>query len=446
MSISVSSQDQIANQDQFLSQLIDQCQGKAKGDSTFDAWLQKRQQEAAGWVLESRMPHHKDEEWRFTDLSPLVEHHYQKRQVSEISSDSLQSFHFGEAESAKLVFVNGHYSPSLSNVKDLPAGVTIGNLANLDAQQQSKVTDYLTQQEGGEELFTALNTAGFDDTAVVWIPSNTEVETPIHLLFLSVGDDTPTLIQPRALVIAQTSSKVTIIEQYAGLSAATPYFNNPVTEMWVAANAEVNHIRLQQEELNSFQIAKTAVTQAQDSRYYSYPISLGARLSRHDFDVFQTGTQTATRLYGLTLGNGEQLSDTHSAIAFRHPHSKADQLQKNILTDRARAVFNGKIFVPQAAQLTDAAQLNRNLLLSEKAHVDTKPELNITADNVQCSHGATVSQLEAEELFYLQSRGLNRQSAANLLIDGFAAEIIKEVPVVSVQKQLFRRLANRFIS
>jgi len=446
MSMSVSSQDQLANQDQFLTHLLSQCQGTFQGDSTFDAWLQKRQQEAQGGVAQSRMPHNKDEEWRFTDLSPLVEHHYQKRQISELSPDSVTSFQFRETESAQLVFVNGHYFPSLSQVENLPAGVTVGNLATLDVQQQSKVTDYLTQQPGGEELFTALNTAGFEDSAVVWVPANTELETPIHLLFLSVGDETPTLIQPRALVIAQTSSKVNLIEQYGGLSASTPYFNNPVTEIWMAPNAELNHIRLQQEAFNSFQIAKTAVTQAQDSRYFSYPINLGARLSRHDFDVFQTGTQTATRLYGLTLGNGEQLSDTHSAIAFRHPHSSADQLQKNILTDHARAVFNGKIFVPQAAQLTNAAQLNRNLLLSEKAHVDTKPELNITADNVQCSHGATVSQLEADELFYLQSRGLNRQAAANLLINGFAAEIINQVPVASVRDQLFTRLANRFIS
>ncbi|MFW6315873.1 MAG: Fe-S cluster assembly protein SufD [Cyanobacteriota bacterium] len=207
----------------------------------------------------------------------------------------------------------------------------------------------------------------------------------------------------------------------------------------------MSHIRLQQEALNSFQIAKTAVTQAQDSRYACYPVSMGGRLARLDFDVFQTGTQTDTRLYGLTLGNGEQLLDTHSAIAFRHPHSSANQLQKNILDDHTRAVFNGKIFVPQKAQLTNASQLNRNLLLSEKAHVDTKPELNITADNVQCAHGATVSQLEADELFYLRSRGLDSQAASNLLINAFAAEIINEIPVKSVREALYSSLQNRFI-
>lgn len=446
--MSVSSQDKLANQDQFLDQLLSQCQENTalETNSTFGAWLQKRQQEAANWVAESRMPHRKDEEWRFTDISPLLEHQFQKSQSVEVSPDAVTSLHLPEASQSRLVFVNGRYAPNLSNVDNVPAGVTVASLADLDAQQQSQVTEYLTQQEGGEELFTALNTAGFDDTAVVWVPANTEVETPLHLLFLSAGEETPALIQPRLLVIAETSAKVSLVEQYASLSATSPapYFNNPVTEVWLAGNAEVNHVRLQQEASNSFHFTKTAVTQAQDSRYACYPISLGAQVSRHDFDVFQTGTQVNTRLYGLVLGNGEQVLDTHSAIAFRHPHSSADQLHKCILDDSARAVFNGKMFVPQAAQMTDAAQLNRNLLLSQKAHVDTKPELNITADNVQCSHGATVSQLEAEELFYLRSRGLDNHAASNLLINAFAAEIINQISLASVRETLFNTLQNRF--
>jgi len=446
--MSVSSQDKLANRDAFLHQLLTQCQENTalETNSTFGAWLQKRQQEAANWVAESRMPHRKDEEWRFTDISPLLEHQFQKSQSVEVSPDAVTSLHLPEASQSRLVFVNGRYAPGLSNLENLPAGVTVGSLADLEPQQQSRVTQYLTQQEGEEELFTALNTAGFEDTAVVWVPANTELETPLHLLFLSVGEETPSLIQPRVLVIAETSANINFVEQYASLSetATAPYFNNPVTEIWLAPNAQVNHIRLQQEAFNSFHFTKTAVTQAQDSRYACYPISLGGQVSRHDFDVFQTGTQVNTRLYALVLGNGEQVLDTHSAIAFRHPHSSADQLHKCILDDSARAVFNGKMFVPQAAQMTNAAQLNRNLLLSQKSHVDTKPELNITADNVQCSHGATVSQLEADELFYLRSRGLDNQAATHLLINAFAAEIINELPMASVRNQLFNTLQSRF--
>jgi len=449
MSMSVSSQDQLAHQDHFLNHLLSQRHRNvlAEEESTFTAWLEKRQQEAANWVAESRFPHRKDEEWRFTDLSPLLDYQFQRSQTIDLKPDAISPLIIPEASQGRLVFVNGHFSPELSQLDHLPAGVTLTNLATLDVHQQSQVTDYLTQQEGGEELFTALNTAGFEDTAVVWVAPNTEVETPIQVLFLAVGNDTPQLMQPRLLVVAETSAKVNLIEQYASLSSkkAAPYLCNPVSEVWLAGNAQVNHIRLQDEALNSFHIAKTAVTQAQDSRYSAYPVSLGGQISRHDFDVFHTGTQVNTKLYGLTLGKGQQLLDTHSAIAFRHPHSSADQLHKCILDDSARAVFNGKMFVPQAAQLTNAAQLNRNLLLSDKAHVDTKPELNIVADNVKCSHGATVSQLEADELFYLRSRGLDSNAASNLLINAFAAEILEEITISSLRDQLFSCLQNRFI-
>ncbi len=447
--MSVSSQDQLVNQDYFLNHLLSQRQNNilAAEESTFTAWLQKRQQEAANWVAESRFPHRKDEEWRFTDLSPLLNHQFQGSQAVDINAETATEFFIPEASSARLVFVNGRFSRELSQLDHLPNGVTLTSLEQLDIHQQSQVTDYLTQQEGGEELFTALNTAGFEDSAIIWVAANTEVETPIQVLFLAVGNDTPQLIQSRLLVVADTSAKVNVIEQYASLSPenSAPYLCNSVSEVWLAGNAEVNHIRLQDEALNSFHIAKTAVTQAQDSRYAGYPVSLGGQISRHDFDVFQTGTQVNTKLHGLTLGKGQQVLDTHSAIAFRQPHSSADQLHKCILDDSARGVFNGKMFVPQAAQQTNAAQLNRNLLLSGKAHVDTKPELNIVADNVQCSHGATVSQLEADELFYLRSRGLDNNAATNLLINAFAAEILEEITVSSLREKLFSCLQNRFI-
>ncbi|MFW6315872.1 MAG: hypothetical protein ACOC1Z_02090 [Cyanobacteriota bacterium] len=220
MSMSVSSQDQLTRQDQFLTQLLSECQKQSvTEESTFSLWQQKRQQEAATTVAASRMPHRKDEEWRFTDLSPLLDYQYQKSQAVDLSAEALATFNIPEA-AVKLVFINGYYSPTLSQVEDLPSGVKVGNLAALEANEQSKVTDYLTQQEGGEELFTALNTAGFDDAAVVWVAKNTEVEAPIHLLFLAVGEEKPTFIQPRCLVIAETSSKVNLIEQYASFSAA----------------------------------------------------------------------------------------------------------------------------------------------------------------------------------------------------------------------------------
>lgn len=223
------------------------------------------------------------------------------------------------------------------------------------------------------------------------------------------------------------------------------YFANAVTEIWLEDNAEIVHVRVQREASEAFHIGKTAIAQARNSRYTGYAVCLGAVLSRHNWEVLQTGEGTTTTLNGLSALAGSQLADTHSAIFLNHPYGTCRQLHKCIVNDSARAVFNGKILVPKPAQMTDAAQLSRNLLLSPKARVDTKPQLEITADNVKCSHGATVSQLDAEEIFYLQSRGLSREMSCNLLIDAFATEIIQQIPVKSLQKMLSRCVACRQI-
>jgi Fe-S cluster assembly protein SufD len=216
-----------------------------------------------------------------------------------------------------------------------------------------------------------------------------------------------------------------------------------VTEVWVAGNAEVNHTRVQRESAQAFHIGKTVVSQARDSRYTCTAISLGALLSRHNLEVFANGEQTQTALNGLTLLAEQQVGDTHSTIAFSQPHGSSQQVHKCIVDDRAHAIFNGKIFVPKLAQLTDAAQLSRTLLLSPKARVDTKPQLEITADNVKCAHGATVSQLEADELFYLQSRGIDADQARSLLIYAFAVDVIDRIPIAARRADLRTLLGDR---
>jgi len=266
------------------------------------------------------------------------------------------------------------------------------------------------------------------------------------LLFMTVAGDMATISQPRCLVIAESGSSITLVQEYIAApgKVASPYFCNSVTEVWLAENAEINHTRIQQESTNSFHIGKTAISQAARSRYTINTISLGAQLSRHNLEVFQTGEATETTLNGLTKIGGGQISDTHSAIALNHPHGTTRQLHKCVVDDHARAIFNGKVLVPKAAQMTDAGQLNRNLLLSSKARIDTKPQLEITADNVKCSHGATVSQLEADEIFYLQSRGLDIINARDLLINAFATEIIVKIPVASVREKLSVAVINPF--
>ena len=330
------------------------------------------------------------------------------------------------------MFVNGVYAPDLSAVDDLPEGVLVGNLS-AGVQLIPSLQNYLAKQQGSEEVFTVLNTASLVDGAIVYVPKNQTVETPIQLLFVSASRDT--ISHPRCLVIAESGSSLTLIEEYVTIRDGG-YFTNAVTEIAIAENAQVSHTRVQRESETAFQIGKTAVSQARDSRYICNAISLGAKISRHNLEVYQTGEQTQTTLNGLTMINGEQVGDTHSKIAFSKPYGTSNQVQKCIVGDRAHAIFNGKVSVPQAAQLTNAAQLSRNLLLSPRARIDTKPQLEITADNVKCAHGATVSQLEDDEIFYLQSRGLNQEEARKLLTYAFAIEIINQIPVASLKNNL----------
>jgi Fe-S cluster assembly protein SufD len=425
-------------EDTYLAGLLNQCQALDLQviDPEIAALLQELRDRASLWVNKLTIPTKRDEEWRFTDLSPLLKVNFQQPQIKvDLAESAIANFILPEAP-IRLVFVNGTYAPQLSAVADLPEGLVVSNLAQLPVTHRSKVSQYLAQKEGATEVFTVLNTAGLTDAAVVWVAKNTVVEAPIHLLFLSVADESATITQPRCLVVAESGSAVTLVEEYTNTDEQGLYFSNAVTEIFVEQNAGVSHTRVQREGKAAFHIGKSAIAQARDSRYTCNAISLGAKLSRHNLEVLQTGEQTETTLNGLTVIAGEQLADTHSLIAYTKPYGTSNQLHKCIVADKGHAVFNGKVFVPQAAQLTNAGQLNRNLLLSPKARVDTKPQLEITADNVKCSHGATVGQLEADEVFYLQSRGLNQADARKLLIDAFAAEILNQLPVASLSQQL----------
>ncbi|MBG1263247.1 Fe-S cluster assembly protein SufD [Nostoc commune] len=427
------------DRDDYLTGLLNQVT-----TTKTEGWLQELRQSAANWVRHSIIPTTREEEWRFTDLSSL-----RKVQFNNVDTRIFASLQFDilpETANSRLVFVNGVYAPELSAVSDLPSGVVVSNLAGLSAVEQEGVQQYLAQAEGAQEVFTALNTAGISDAAVVWVKKNVVVETPIHLVFIS--GDTLTISLPRCLVVAESGSQVTLVEEYTNRRDAESaeeegvYFTNAVTEVWVGDNAEVSHTRVEREGAEAFHVGKTAIAQARDSRYTCHAITLGAKLSRHNLEILQTGEQTQTTLNGLTVISGKQLSDTHSAIALNYPHGTSDQLHKCIVGDRAHAVFNGKVFVPKLAQLTNASQLNRNLLLSSKARVDTKPQLEITADNVKCAHGATVSQLEDDEIFYLQSRGIDENDARKLLINAFAAEVINQIPIPSLREILLNTVNN----
>jgi Fe-S cluster assembly protein SufD len=413
-------QSSVGARSTYLSQLLSHRSAGSPG------WLQTIRDRALTLLQDQLLPNTRQEEWRFTDLSLLYRTNFQPAQpVADVSSGKWAIADLPH----RIVLVNGYYSSELSSPP--PIGVTVQHLTEEGLQP------YLAQQSGFNEVFTAVNTVCFGDGIVLRIQKNQVIEAPIHLLHLSCLETTSTVSSPRTLVLSETGSAATIIEEYGSLNEGT-YWTNAVTEVYLEPNAQLQHIRTQREAVNAFHIGKTAVSQDRDSHYSLMTINLGARISRHNPEITITGVQTETILNGLTLALETQLADTHSLIHFTQPHCTAQQLNKCIVGDRARGVFNGKIYVPKAAQQTNAAQLSRNLLLSPKARVDTKPQLEIIADDVKCAHGATVSQLDDEEIFYLQSRGLDRESASDLLVKGFAAEVLENIPVPELRSQLLK--------
>jgi Fe-S cluster assembly protein SufD len=397
-------------------------------------WLTQLRDQAAAIVQELAIPSTRDEDWRFTDLSKLLGYSWELPSIDQ-SLEACDHLVVAEAET-RLVFMNGTFHAGLSKIEALPDGAFVGGLAQLNDRQIAQIQTYLGKQKGAEEVFTALNTASLTDAAIVWIPRNAVIEQPIHLSFLTRTANRTIVSQPRCLVIAESGSQLTLVEEYTSADKHAPYFTNAVTEIYLSDNASVNHTRLQWESQTAFHIAKTAVSQARDSRYTCNAINLGAGLSRHNLETYQTGSQADTQLYGLGIVDGDRTADTHSLIAFDQPHGTAKQLHKFIADDKAHGVFNGRVYVPKLAQETDAAQLSRNLLLSDKARIDTKPELEIIADNVKCAHGATVSQLEEDEIFYLQSRGIAGDEARRLLQFAFAVEVLNHIPVASLRNSL----------
>jgi len=399
-------------------------------------WLNRLRQDAAARVNVLSIPTSLDEDWRFTDLSPLLKHSFQPVIGKAILGlTDIGRFILPEAHQ-RLVFVDGQYAPELSVLTDLAPGMVISNLMDALPVHGIAVHAHLARVAQFEHaVFTALNTSLIHDAALVMLDKGQTHQPPIHLLFIATHKEAPVATTPRCLIIAAPHSQCSVIEDYVSLDDGI-YFTNAVTEIIVGEGAQVRHTKLQRESPNAFHIAHCAVTLAHDSVYHSTTVSFGARLSRYDLNVVQTGEGTQSTLNGLALISGRQLADTHTSMDHAKPHGQSTQLHKCIVDGAAHAVFNGKILVREGAQLTNSSQSSRNLLLSAKARIDTKPQLEIFADDVKCAHGATVGQLDADEIFYLKSRGLSETAARNLLTYAFAAEIIDQIPVTTLVTHL----------
>jgi Fe-S cluster assembly protein SufD len=395
--------------------------------------LKKLRAQALERVNALTLPSTHAEAWRFTPLAAFARQSFHPlRTPTAVQADDISHLHIAEA-TTRLVFVDGVHAPQLSSVSP-DAGLAVGTLASMLAGQASSIEPHLSQHLAFHDaLFAALNTAFLQDAAVLVVPRDTALATPVHVLFISTQPEVAS--HPRLLLVAGAGSKATLIEDYVALHEGT-YFTNAVAELVLQAHAQVTHVRLQRESLEAFHLASCAVSLGAASHYHAVNLALGAQISRLDLKVLQTAEDTQCTLDGLALIGGTQLADTHSFIDHAKPHGVSRQLHKCIVGGTAHAVFNGQVMVRPGAQKTDSAQSSRNLLLSSKAVVDTQPQLEIFADDVKCTHGATVGQLDSDEVFYLQSRGLSQTVARNLLTYAFGAEVINRIPVASLRRQL----------
>ena len=383
------------------------------------------------------LPTKHDEDWRFTDISPLTKISFQPvREASPLKNSDVEHFYLTEAVT-RLVFIDGIYAPHLSTQIAEPfkkSGVVVSSLAAASSENLAAIESHLGYHtELQDNIFAALNTSFLHEGALIIVPRNISVETPIHLLFIATQKEVSS--HPRCLLIAEPNSRVTVIEDYVTLREET-YITNTVAEFVLADSAHVNHVRIQRDSKEAFHIANCSVSLAQKSNYQSVSIAFGARISRYNLNVLLKGEGAECTADGLALISNRQLADTHACIDHIKPHCTSHQLHKCIIDDAAHAVFNGKIIVRPDAQLTNSTQSNRNLLLTSKARIDTKPQLEIFADDVKCAHGATIGQLDNEEIFYLKSRGLSEVTARDLLTYAFGAEVIERIPVASLKLRL----------
>ena len=401
------------------------------------SWINTLRAEAENRLDVLVLPTLRDEEWRFTDISPLTKQSFSPAsRATSLAAADIAHFHIQEA-SNRLVFVDGIYAPQLSSATS-NSGWEVDNLPTTLATHAATIEAHLGRHvDFRHNVFAALNTSSLHDAAVMIVPPNVTLAAPVHLLFISTQKEVAST--PRCLVIAEPGSAMTVIEDYVVLnqphSQDEAHFTNAVTEIVLKDNARVNHIRIQREGSKAFHIANCSVSLGRSSHYQSVSVALGAQISRYNLNVMLAeGAECAVD--GLTLLTANQLADTHTCIDHTQPHGVSRQLHKCIVGGSAHAVFNGKIMVRQGAQHTDSIQSSRNLLLTGKAHVDTKPQLEIFADDVKCAHGATIGQLDSEEVFYLKSRGLSDSVARNLLTYAFGAEIIERIPVPSLKHLL----------
>jgi Fe-S cluster assembly protein SufD len=409
------------------------------------SWLTPVRKAAIACFAQLGFPTMQHEDWRFTNVAPLTKRAFvlAGRPKQRVSVTDLGGFMLDASTGPCLVFVNGRFMPALSRAGSLPAGCVLGSLAELVETEatalQAELARYADYQD---QPFTALNTAFLRDGAYVRIPDHTAMRDPIQVLQVAVTEGAPTVAHPRLLVVVGRSSQATIIESHIGFGNDV-YFTNAVTELLAGENATVDHYKVELESVGAAHIGTLQFHQQRDSNLTAHCISLGGGLVRHDINATLAGEGCNCTLNGLFMLAGEQHVDSHLRVEHAQPHGTSRENFWGILDGQAHGVFTGRIVVHHGAQKTDAKQTNKNLLLSEAAQIDTKPQLEIFANDVKCTHGATIGQIDHDAMFYLRARGISEPAARSLLTYAFARTSLAQIKVEPLRRQLHRAIVAR---
>lgn len=404
-------------------------------------WLARQRAAALDIFAQRGMPTRRDEDWKYTSLAAwekqsfpaLPQYPGQDGLAAALVKDlAIEGGYL-------LVFHNGRYAPALSSPGSPPSGVTLESLAEALAQHPDMPEPYLTRDESGS-AFGALNTAFMADGAYLHLARGKALDVPVHLVFLSTSPGSASHV--RNLVVAEAGAQVSVIEHYAGIENAA-YMTNAVTSIFAENGAIVEHHKLQRESDGALHVAGIHALQQRESRFASHNFAMGGGLARNDITTAFDATGCEAVLNGLYLAGGRQHIDNHTCIDHRQPNGTSREYYRGVLDGAAHAVFNGRVIVQPGAQKTNACQTNHNLLLSREAEIDTKPQLEIFADDVKCNHGATVGQLDENQLFYLRSRGVEEAMARMLLVHAFAHDVIERVRIASLREHLERILLAR---
>jgi Fe-S cluster assembly protein SufD len=410
------------------------------------SWLFPIRKAGISRFAELGFPTLHDEDWRFTNVTPIAKLPFKPifaPSRDQLNAATLNRFSFSSLKASRLVFIDGHFSKELSSILPQAEGIKIGSLATAFETDSTIVEKHLSRYIGtGSTAFSSLNTAFFHDGAFIYVPAGKIVADPIHLLFVSTSSEAGATTHPRNLIIAEKGSQLTVVESFVSTVSGS-YFTNSVEELVIGEGAVVEHCKFQDESPEAFHIAAIHVELGRNCNFIAHSIATGARLSRNNIWTNLAAEGVECILNGLYLTKDDQLADNHMIVEHAKPHCNSHEYYNGILDDRSKGVFHGRILVRPDAQKTDAKQTNKNLLLSENATIDTKPQLEIYADDVKCTHGATIGQLNDESIFYLRARGIGLETARRMLIHAFAGEIIDRIRCAPIREEMDKIVWDR---